>query len=239
MLLWLWLHLLIADISNQRLPNSVLEDKINKPWRPIPAGRVSPDGARRALQVLAPSTVGLSILLESLAPSTALLSLSWLYSDLDMGSTGPLIRNWVNALALGCFGWGGVSVLLGGGQGVDGDSLQGWILLTTLAIATTIHAQDLPDMTGDAMRGRRTFPLVHGETAARCSVSILVPVWTVAGLVFWDGGHWAWCAAFPLSIVVSLVVLTQRGEQSGAMAWQLWCIWITIIYAIPMLASIA
>ncbi|KAK8005915.1 hypothetical protein PG991_012212 [Apiospora marii] len=238
MLLWLWIHLLVEDISNQRLPKSILEDRVNKPWRPIPAGRLSPAEAQQALQAVVPLTMCLSTLLGSLAPSTALLSLIWLYNDLDVSSTGPLIRNSVNALGLGCFGWGAVSVLLGE-QGVDGDSQQCWVLLTTLAVATTIHAQDLPDMAGDAMRGRRTVPLVHGESAARCSVSILVPVWTVVCLIFWDGGYWARWVAFPVSIVVSLVVMTQRGVQCGAMAWQLWCIWITTIYAIPLLAKVA
>ena len=34
-LLWNWLNVFF-DIANQRLPQSILEDTINKPWRPIP-----------------------------------------------------------------------------------------------------------------------------------------------------------------------------------------------------------
>jgi hypothetical protein len=35
---WTWLHLITFNFSNQY--RSVAEDKLNKPWRPIPAGRI-------------------------------------------------------------------------------------------------------------------------------------------------------------------------------------------------------
>ena len=38
-LFWLWLQVLALDLSNQAL--DVEEDKLNKPDRPIPAGRIS------------------------------------------------------------------------------------------------------------------------------------------------------------------------------------------------------
>lgn len=42
-----WLDMIVFDLANQRLPISVAEDRLNKPWRPGPAGRVTPAHMRR------------------------------------------------------------------------------------------------------------------------------------------------------------------------------------------------
>lgn len=42
-LLWIWFHLLQCNVSNQY--RSAEEDFINRPWRPIPSGRVSYEDA--------------------------------------------------------------------------------------------------------------------------------------------------------------------------------------------------
>lgn len=39
--LWTWINLLPFSIDNQRRPKAIEEDRINKPWRPMPSGRVS------------------------------------------------------------------------------------------------------------------------------------------------------------------------------------------------------
>ena len=45
-ILWTWINLLPLVISNQQGTQSVLEDKVTKPWRPIAAGRLSIEKAR-------------------------------------------------------------------------------------------------------------------------------------------------------------------------------------------------
>lgn len=45
-ILWTWINLLPLDINNQRSPESILEDKANKPWRPIAAGKLTAKEAR-------------------------------------------------------------------------------------------------------------------------------------------------------------------------------------------------
>lgn len=37
--LWIWLHLLMCNVSNQA--RSEVEDAINRPWRPLPSGRLT------------------------------------------------------------------------------------------------------------------------------------------------------------------------------------------------------
>ena len=39
--LWIYIAVLLFNLNNQYSPESVAEDKINKPWRPIPAGRIT------------------------------------------------------------------------------------------------------------------------------------------------------------------------------------------------------
>lgn len=39
--LYVWLFVLHFDTSNQMDPKSIEEDKLNKPWRAIPSGRLS------------------------------------------------------------------------------------------------------------------------------------------------------------------------------------------------------
>ena len=38
-MLWVWVHQLMCNVSNQA--RSASEDSHNKPWRPLPAGRVT------------------------------------------------------------------------------------------------------------------------------------------------------------------------------------------------------
>lgn len=51
-------------------------------------------------------------------------------------------------------------------------------------IFTTLQTQDMADVHGDAKRGRKTFPLVYGDRAARWSITIPVTVWSLICLLF-------------------------------------------------------
>ncbi|OAX32196.1 hypothetical protein K503DRAFT_702409 [Rhizopogon vinicolor AM-OR11-026] len=41
---WFWFHLLQSNVSNQAY--SANEDVVNKPWRPLPSGRISVEDCR-------------------------------------------------------------------------------------------------------------------------------------------------------------------------------------------------
>jgi hypothetical protein len=43
--IWISMVTITFTISNQRRPVSIQEDSLNKPWRPIPSGIISPDRA--------------------------------------------------------------------------------------------------------------------------------------------------------------------------------------------------
>ena len=235
MLMWVWLHLLVEDISNQRLPQSILEDSENKPWRPIPRGRLTPVQALSLLRIIVGLALLLSICLGSLTPSVTLMTIVWLYNDLDGSSAGVIQRNVLNAVGLACFGWGSVSVLLAGNFSSDDLTLlQNWTILTATAVATTIQTQDLPDMVGDKARGRRTIPLVYGENWARFSVAILVPMWSLLCTTFWQVTFRTSVITLIMALGLGLLVLIRRDQATNEWVWKLWCAWVCMLYILPL-----
>lgn len=88
-LLGVWMDLLVFDISNQRQPESVVEDAANKPWRPLPSGRITPDGARRLLLIAIPACIAKSLILGGTIETMVLFVLFWLASPLPPSASTP------------------------------------------------------------------------------------------------------------------------------------------------------
>ncbi|KAI6088878.1 hypothetical protein F4821DRAFT_257372 [Hypoxylon rubiginosum] len=179
MAIWLWLHLLIEDISNQRMPESITEDEINKPWRPISSKRLNPAEAKNILRIGIILAMGLSLSLGNFVPSVTLMAMIWQYNDLD-GSNGAWRRNILTAAGLGCFSWGAVVALSTAPLRPENEELlRNWILLSSVVILTTIQVQDFPDTAGDIARGRSTMPLIYGETWSRWMTATFILLWSI------------------------------------------------------------
>lgn len=157
----------------------------------------------------------------------------WLYNDLDGSSVGPWQRNALNAVGLACFGWGSASILLAG-YCEDEELLRNWILLTAAVVMTTIHAQDLPDIAGDKVRGRRTIPLVYGDSWARWSIAVLVPTWSMICLNFWQVHALGWMTLLFIAGTMALLVILRRDHSSDKQVWRLWCLWMSALYFLPI-----
>ncbi|POS80966.1 UbiA prenyltransferase [Diaporthe helianthi] len=239
MIFWLWIHLLVEDISNQRLPGGIAEDTLNKPWRPIPSGRLSAEEAQQILRVLVPLALLTSTVLSSSRPSATLMTLVWLYNDLDAANAGPMQRNMLNAAGLACFGWGALTTLIGSSEAVGGNTvLICWIALTAAVVMTTIHAQDFPDVAGDKARGRKTIPLVFNEVLARATLAFLVLFWSVVCLVFWDvKSPMVWVAMLGMAGAMSLKTVLGRTLRSDKLVWRLWCYWMSFLYLLPVFST--
>jgi len=91
-ILWTWSNLWIFNLANQRLPNSVLEDSINKPWRAIPSGRLTPTQARHILLISIPIVCLSTFYLGGREASAALMILTWVYNDLGAGDENFFVR---------------------------------------------------------------------------------------------------------------------------------------------------
>ncbi|KAK4031332.1 UbiA prenyltransferase [Parachaetomium inaequale] len=238
MLGWSWLHLLVFNIAGQRLATSILEDSINKPWRPLPSGRVSPAEAVRLLRPAIATAIIVSVTLGNYPASAACMIYGWIYNELDGSSAGPIERNFWNAVGLGCLGWGSAEALLGGHNSarLGNGALGTWLLLTSAVVFTTVHAQDMEDVVGDRARGRRTAPLVYGEAAARTLLAVSVLLWSVVCPVFWNVPHTTaiWYAPLCVGVAMADLTITRWDLASSKLMFNLWCAWLGLLYILPV-----
>lgn len=232
--LWNWFNLLVFNLANQRLSTSVLEDSVNKPWRPLPSKRISGDEARRLLLTLIPCGLVLSLFIGGLKETVAMLILTWMYNDLGGADENYFLRNLINACGFICHGSGATIIA----AGYRDHELQGnaytWLSMIGGVILTTLQVQDIPDMAGDAARGRRTFPLVHGEWIGRCSVAIPVLIWTFVCPAFWQLGYVGHALPVAAGSLVVFRILTKKSVSADETTYKIWCCWLTIVYVLPL-----
>lgn len=241
--LWLFINCLIFDIANQSQADSVLEDSINKPWRPIPSGRITAAKARSWLLGTIFLSMALSYWLDALSPMTMLNVLFWMYNDLEGSSGDAFLRNILNAGGFMCFGWGALSVLAGG-QGQLLPHGYFWLMVTGAIVLTSVHVQDLPDLEGDKARDRKTFPIKYGETIARWSNFVIVLFWSIVEPLFWTSSpnrHTSlliWLAPVGLGVTLIVMAVMRLGQKWDALVFKLWCLWLMTIYLSPAMASL-
>lgn len=106
MLLWIWLHLLQFDVSNQTI--NLEEDAENKPDRPIPSGRITLQNAIRLRWGLVPVCWAVSLLfgVEILRVSVVLVAMTVLYNELGLESNW-YTKNFMTAVGFASFQAGG------------------------------------------------------------------------------------------------------------------------------------
>lgn len=232
-LLWNWLNLLIFDIANQRLPESVQEDSINKSWRPIPSKRLSPDDARRLLLAAIPLVILCVFFLGGMTETLSMIALTWMYNDLAGADENYIVRNIINAIGFVCYSSGATVVAAGYGKHeLNGQSIA-WLTVVGLIVFTTLQMQDMADVEGDKARGRRTLPLVHGDAMARWSIAIPVIGWSVFCPRFWQATLIGYILPVVIGMLLSIRILTLRSIAADRLTWKVWCAWTTVLYLIP------
>ena len=63
---------------------------VNKPWRPIPSGRITIASARRLQWIIRPACIGLSAYYNVKGTSLVFILLAWAYNECGMHSAWPL-----------------------------------------------------------------------------------------------------------------------------------------------------
>lgn len=109
MVFWIWIHLLMFDVSNQTQDPE--EDLHNKPYRPLPSGRITLAHAIALRWLLVPVCWAVSMTYSPfvLKASVALTFFTFLYNELR-GNGHFVMRNLLNALGTGCFELGATLV---------------------------------------------------------------------------------------------------------------------------------
>ena len=237
LLFWIWSNLLIHTISNQRLASSIVEDSINKPWRPLPTRRLEPAEARQLLLGTIPLVILTSFLLGGTGGMQATITLqlfSYMYNDLGGANENFVVRNILNACGLTCFSVGAAIVAANHAGNTLNRRAYIWMALLSGVISSTVQTQDLADMKGDRSRGRRTIPLIYGEGIARWSVALTVVAWSIICPAFWALTTLGFLPPLILGGLLSLRVLLYRNVRSDEISWQIWCAWMMVLYLLPL-----
>ncbi|KAG8217134.1 UbiA prenyltransferase family [Butyriboletus roseoflavus] len=227
---WVWFHLLQTNVSNQTY--STEEDIVNKPWRPLPSGRISVTATRRLRWALLVFCLCLSAWHGTgVVVSSAALSLAQVLHD-DVGlNSGPVLKNLMNMCGYLTFESGATMIMSSRTQ-FDRTSLIA-LLTSGLLIFTTIHAQDFPDADGDRRFGRRTLPIVAPE-GSRVYILAALPLWSIALSALWGLG--------PLSAIVFLCMGAFVGSQyfrfrdvkHDETSFVLYNVWLLAAHTLPV-----
>ncbi|KAF2117929.1 hypothetical protein BDV96DRAFT_465220, partial [Lophiotrema nucula] len=235
--IWLWMMCLQVTISNQRHPSSIAEDSINKPWRPMPSGRL---GIEQACQLL----LGVLLLNGLVAHWLGVLDIWMLFTFLMTvyndwgGSDNSFTRTLLNAAAFAIFSCSALQVAL-----LDHPMTREcweWVTAITLVILTTIHAQDFRDEIGDRARGRSTLVTIFGHSVARASLILMVFIWSF-GLPLRFGVGWK--AAVVIHLlglhVAYLTVLAGTMRENRVPVdkrmYRMWALWVASLGPLPLL----
>lgn len=77
-----WSNVLSFGFANRQASESIAEDRINKPWRPIPTGRITSDQTRRVILILTPLTLRFNYCLGVWEQGMLIHIATWLYNNL-------------------------------------------------------------------------------------------------------------------------------------------------------------
>ncbi|KAJ3560842.1 hypothetical protein NPX13_g9167 [Xylaria arbuscula] len=231
---FVWSNCLVFELANQRLPESIIEDMINKPWRPAASGLVTPLQIRRAMLVIVPIVRVSNYFLNVAAETSVLMVLDWLYNDLMGSDESWVVRNALIALAFGA--WNHGSLRLASGRSSDGLTPAEivWTLTVSGVVLTTMHVQDLRDQEGDRRRGRKSGPIALGDRLSRWTIAVGVIFWSLFCICFWGVKIWE-LAGFVFLILGAVVAFycLALGSSSDWVTYQLWAAWLTAIYVLP------
>ncbi|MCJ1461162.1 hypothetical protein MMC28_011544, partial [Mycoblastus sanguinarius] len=223
-LLWIWVNLLPFNISNQRQQSAVLEDGANKPWRPIPSGRISLPNAKWLMWACYSVALIVSINLDCAVPCLTLIALGWIYNDLGGADYSCLVRNFINAAGFTCFASG--ATVVASGRVMLTCAAYKWFAMIVAIVFSTVQMQDMPDQEGDSVRGRKTVPLVIGDREARWTVAAPVAFWSVLAPAFWKVSFVGFGIPLLLGIVVTKRVMVNCTVREDKLTFKLWNLWM-------------
>lgn len=238
---WLWLLVFQVDIQNQRSEASIIEDTLNKPWRPIPSGRITPTQANRLYIASTIAVFFLSYYLQVLSILVFGLCLGIAYNELGGSDHSGVSRNLLCGIAYACFFTGALKIGLGPGVSMSALSL-GWTLFNTLGmLATTIQMQDFRDEAGDRARGRRTIVTQLGRSGAISFTIIVVTFWSLFVPMGFMQSSWK-VAGLPLIFGSMLVAMMSRSnrdkcEKMDRRSYNMWTLWLLSFYPLPLVLA--
>ncbi|KAF1839469.1 hypothetical protein BDW02DRAFT_564010 [Decorospora gaudefroyi] len=233
-LILLWTNLLLFTISNQRSTAAIAEDSANKPYRPLPAGRLTQAQATHLLLVLTPLVLGIGYAAGIVTETLLLMVVGWMYNDLGGCEAHFLLRNGLSTVGYGIFLAVAMRGMVCGVLKEDGIR---WLVLVTLVMFFSQHVCDFKDALGDRVRGRRSAPIVLGDGVARWSVAVPVLGASVVCPAFFGLGWASFAGTMAVGGVVAGRVLMYRDVESDEVTWKLWALWTCVLFSLPVVKN--
>jgi 4-hydroxybenzoate polyprenyltransferase len=238
--LWVWVVILQFCVQNQRSPSSVEEDRINKPWRPMPSNRITPTQVEHLLSAMHILAFLLSWRMGVLPIFAVYSVFITTYNNFGGGDHSGISRNTFCGAGFACYFSGAFSIALGPELSLSGRAWKWTILLTMGALASTFHVQEFRDEVGDRARGRRTLVTELGRRPALWSIIVLISFWSLyLPLVFFKVN---WMAAMvPLVFGVCLLAIVTKAMvgqnyELDRRLYKLWSLWLFSLCPLPLFA---
>ncbi|KAJ7256351.1 UbiA prenyltransferase family [Mycena rebaudengoi] len=232
-IIWQELHLLAFQIKNQI--NGIEEDRISKPTRPLPAGRLTVQSAQRIYLTLVVLSLWSSAIHGLLACSMLHLVSMVVYNE------GGLSHHWVFKSFLGSAGYmsycWGMTVIFDPGKPLSRNSIIA-VALSGLIFTTTGHAQDFRDRDGDLAIGRKTLAIVLPQSFARWSLTALILAWTVGLVYFWTPPTVVATGFFALALYTTTNYVRDHSQVADRVSYWWYNIWLIVAHILPVFKRI-
>jgi 4-hydroxybenzoate polyprenyltransferase len=239
-LLYMWLYVFYFDLSNQKDPESIKEDKLNKPWRAIPSGRMTIEQAERWYIISTVLLVGASGLWLGGFPEAIAFMVETYIHDFRSGNSLWWTKNLINTMfySTGHLGASRVAAEMIADSTLTSVGYK-WVGMLAMCTFLTIQIQDLRDQEGDRLRGRSTMPLSFGDQPTRWITALSIWFWSVAFPLYW--GNKALTAGYILPVLiggyVGIRVLAMKSVKADRLSFHLHTLlWLPSLYAIPLLS---
>ena len=234
-LLYVWINLLPFAINNQKAPDAIQEDALNKPWRTLPSRRMSPQQAERLMFAMYVAAIAASYWVGGFRQCLALVLLGTWYNNFAGGDCSWIVRNLINSLGYVCFTSGALEVALGSSLPVHFRLLR-WLGCIAAIIFSTVHLQDMYDQKGDRSKGRLTVPLVFGDLPTRWVTSIIMVAWGYTCPRLWTVGKSTNILSILLASIIAFRCVTTRTVPDDKLTFKYWNVWMGLVFVLPLLS---
>ncbi|KAI1787180.1 UbiA prenyltransferase family-domain-containing protein [Ganoderma leucocontextum] len=228
--MWVWTHQFMCNVSNQA--RGRVEDAVNKPWRPLPAGRITEHQAFVLRWVTVAACFACSALhgLDLVLTTLAMFLTTFAYDELNL-SGHYLGKSFCNIGGYTTFEIGATK-LMGATRDLDTVSLTA-VCISGALIFTTIQAQDFADVEGDAALGRKTFP-IYAPRASRVATLLAMCAWSLFLACFWGVGPLCGAAFVAFGSFVGCRFYFLRTAEEDTRSYVLYNIWLTLVHIMPL-----
>ncbi|KIY69047.1 hypothetical protein CYLTODRAFT_436349 [Cylindrobasidium torrendii FP15055 ss-10] len=224
--MWVWFGLLEFNTSNQTFGTSPDEDALNKPWRPIPAKRITLEAAKTLRLAMVPFNIFIASVFSTLPATIGFEAFTALHNDIG-GSHHWLTKNGCTSALYGFVEFG--ATLVADDRGSLSQNQLCAILTSVLIVFTTIQAQDFCDVEGDIDSNRSTFPIVWPEVS-RLSMLFLPVFWSLLISIF-SNAHIAILASLLSSAIwISCRFYFMRSVPADKESYLYYNIWLCLAH---------